>query len=320
MARREARTMVNMEQELNIRNTNSYHGSGYTDGNGGNYAHNGFGNDPKYWASDRGIPLSKAEYEAQQGKKLPALFGVEWETVSNIPSQFALNALMSQAFKLFPDGFWKMESDCSLGGRGANTEAITSTFTKAWMRNNYRFFKAFYEYTKACGIAPDNSCGMHVNVSLVNFGKDLDTQAKNIAKIHNWIMNNWSIACKLFHRDERHTTYCSRMSNFTADDVKAGHGSHAVAMNYSHLYENKLTARRVEFRLVGPQESYPAFRNTMEVLFHLIEQSKKLSARDFEDPCKLWRGGNFHVRDRVRDVLPADVVARIEWNAEERFI
>lgn len=318
MTRRGTQEQLNMAQELNIRNTSGYHSS---NGRTGNYAHNGFGDVVKCFVSDRAIPLSDEEAKAELGKKFHSLFGIEWECVSDIPTRFALDALMSHAFELFPDGFWKMESDGSLGGGdGYSTEAISATFTKSWLRNNYQNFRAFYEFTGACSIRPNDSCGMHVNVSLNNFGKDLDTQARNVAKIHNWIMRNWETACALFHRSMNHTYYCDRMAEYSAEDIKRGRGSHGVAMNYMHLYEDKITARRVEFRLVGPQTTYPAFRNTMEVIFHLIEQSKKLSARDFNDPVKLWNGGNFHVRDRVRDVLPADVFERIEFNAAERFI
>lgn len=327
MARREANVNRNMS-ELNLHRVEGYHASGWDE----NYAQAGFGNENEesaalFFASDRAKSLKEIEEALQHGENVPIPkgYGIEVELGTEIYSRLLFETAMSKGFTdLFPAKLWKLQRDGSLEPerRGCVTgEAITQVFAKSWMRNNYRNFKLFWQFMDECGIRPNDSCGMHVNVGLYMFGKDIDTQCRNIAKIHNWIMNNWETALALVHRKpECAAQWSARMPRMTAAQIAEGNGNHHVAMNYSHLYESEITARRVEFRLVGPQKSYPAFRNTMEVIFHLVEQSKKLSAADFNDPSKLWRGANWHVHNRLRDVLPSYILDTIEFNMAERFI
>ena len=114
-------------------------------------------------------------------------------------------------------------------------------------------------------------------------------------KLHNWIADNYNFACALFHRDIHHTHYCGRMERGVLDMC----GSHGLMCNYSHM--NAGAASRIEIRLVGPQTTFPAFRNTLETIFHLVEAAK--DGRDFTNPVKLWAGCNECVLDRLHDFV-----------------
>lgn len=251
----------------------------------GNYAMQGFTNGFVVWASDR--PTT-----ADGTKKT---FGYEMEMTSGINNESALSTCVEYGMeKLFPSGLMKQQRDGSLG-RATSTEIITQPMTKAFVRNQYNAFKAFWSFLKERDISPDNTCGMHTNISMVCFGKTRDAQEKAIMRLHNYLSNNYEMCCALFKRDINHTQYCRRMRADYLDRC----GSHGYMMNYAHMDEG--AAARVEIRLVGPQRTFVAFRNTCETVFHLVESAK--DGRDFTNPRSLWRGCNECVVDRLSDMV-----------------
>lgn len=250
-----------------------------------NYAQAGFNGGFKVFASDRTRP---ADGSAKS-------YGLEIELCSSINSSVALGIILEKVvFPTFPAGLFKQQRDGSLCGN-SSSEVITQPMTKAFIRNHYNDFKAMWLFLKDINTAPNNSCGMHTNISMVCFGKTETEQKKAIMRLHNYFCDNYTTACALLKRDTAHTTYCGRMNRDYLDPC----GSHYYMMNYSHMNEG--ASGRVEIRLVGPQKSFGAFRNTMEVIFHLVESAKE--GRDFTDPLKLWEGCNECVIDRLRDIV-----------------
>lgn len=290
--RREARQVT----EMSYTTVQGYHNNTWDS----SYAMNGFSRGFLYWASDRPIPAENVD--------IPKGFGIEWETVSGVNNQrvmvFALSTIAEQ---IFTKGFVKFQNDCSLGGE-SNAEMITGIMTKAFIRNSYTKWREFYRVTRDMDICPDESCGQHINISIANFGTTKEKQLANMVKLHNWIQNNYSFSCKLFKRDENHTHYAGQTRTLTVEqaeneNVPTGHG---CSINWDHVYEDINTAR-FELRLVGPQKTFPSFRNTMETVFWLVKQSKELSAKDWENPVKLWSGCNQYVMQRLSGFLnPAD--------------
>ena len=270
----------------------------YHNGIGGeSYAFNGFGKN-LYFVSDRAMELLANAYGLVRadGKALKG-FGIEWECVSVINSYTVLAEIMDKIiFPLFPKYLWKMQHDGSLGGN-SNCECITQVMTKEFIRNHYADFKSMYEYLKPLNTLPNDDCGMHCNISVALFGKDTETQNKNIMKLHNFInldSKHYNFACDLLKRNRNRTSFCGKMRADYLDPC----GSHYYSMNYKHL-----SVGRLEIRLVGPQKSFGSFRNTMEVIFHLIEKSKELNENDFvNNPIKLWKGCNRYVLDRLNDI------------------
>lgn len=294
--RKESRQAVTM----NYQTIQGYHNRTWDE----SYASTGFDCGFRYWASDRPIDADKVEN--------PKGYGIEWETVSGINNQRVMVfALSTIANEIFTRGIVKFQNDSSLGGE-SNAEMITEIMTKAYIRNNYNAWKEFYNVTKAMDICPDESCGQHVNISIANFGKTKEKQIESMVKIHNWMSKNYELACKLLKRNETHTMYCRRMEEITPDDVKndnviTGHG---VCINWAHVNEDTKTAR-LEIRLVGPQKTFVMFRNTLEVIFWLVKQSKELPAKDWDNPEKLWSGCNQYVMQRLSGFLDADTERKI---------
>lgn len=280
--RKEART----KKEISINEIQRYHERSQC----GNYATQGFARDFVVWASDRPA--------AADGTK--KTYGLEIELESQQIFEDTLALILKNAFELFPEGLFKLQHDGSLGG-STSAEAITQPMTKAFIRNHYNDFKAMFEFLRKHHTAPGDSCGMHTNIAMICFGKDRAAQKKAILKLHNWLVDHYRFACALLHRDINYTEYCGNMQHGYLNDC----GSHGYMMNYAHMDEGP--AARVEIRLVGPQKTFPAFRNTLECIFHLVEAARE--GRNFDDPVKLWKGCNECVMDRLLDMREAGFIS-----------
>ena len=238
--------------------------------------------------------------------------GIEWENVSPLRrsagSTVYCNLLHMMIEKSgFPKDFWRIEADGSV-----DAECITQTFSKAWLRNNYKCFKALYECCAAFNVTTnDPRCGMHVNLDISWFGADLETQLENIRKLSYLINRHYDFFCVAFHRDRNHTTYCGRMTstkeywkNFNFENAV---NDHYISMNLSHVLRQK----RVEIRLVAGQKDYFGFRNTMETVFHIVERVSKLSWNDLDNLEKVLKGCNTYVFKRIStDCLTANVITQ----------
>lgn len=274
------------ERTANIKMMSGYHAR---QGEERNHA-NSFEGGAKYFASDRAKALS--EVATAKG------YGIEWEMTSSLTSDGTVLAtiLNSEFSAHLPQNFFKFEHDCTV-----DIECVSQIGTKAFYRNHYASFKAIYKYLRVIQTGPNfggTNCGMHVNISIANFGKTEAQQKANLMKLHNWINRSeesYTFACKMLHRDLNRTRWCGKMH----PDFLDACGSHGYCMNYSHMDEGR--ASRVEIRLVGAQKTFPAFRNTMETIFWLVKQSKELSADAWSDPIKLWSGCNQYVFDRLQD-------------------
>ena len=206
----------------------------------------------------------------------------------------------------FDDDFFKIESDCTVDG-----ECITQTFSKAWLRNNYKAFKAMYSMFETFNITTnDERCGMHVNLDSSHFGSDPETQETNVRKLGYVINKHYNLLKIAFGRNGS-TSYCARMTS-TVDywkntPIEYFSNSHGISYNLGHF----LHQGRVEIRLVGGQRNYAGFRNTMETVFHIIDRVNKLAWKDLDDIEKLFKGCNAHVFDRLStNCLQADVIDR----------
>ena len=114
-----------------------------------------------------------------------ALIGLEIECISPLADIDSDITVLTNVLKLvfeksgFPKDFIKTEKDCTV-----SAENITQTFTKAWLRNNYKCFKAMYECFKELQITTNHpSVGMHVNLDLQNFGSTESEQIENVRKL-----------------------------------------------------------------------------------------------------------------------------------------
>lgn len=264
------------------------------------YAYNGFNNELKYFTSDRFIKTAVIDGELKRadGKILKA-YGLEIETqCSAIVDQTAYANLLDKViFPLFPAGLFKMQEDGSLGGR-TNAECITQLMTKEFIRNHYKDFKSMWnEYFPMFGISTENAnCGMHCNISLGVFGTSKKAQDDAIRKLYYVINKHFNFFTVALNRTNG-TGYCERCSDYTdikTKDLSTMSCSHYVCMNYGHY-----NAGRIEVRLVGGQKNFACFRNTMEVIFHLVDAVKVLSWNDLDDLSKVFAGCNNYVFDRI---------------------
>lgn len=273
-------------------NVQSYHtGEFYSE----NYAFHGFESN-KLLTSDRYIRLDE-NFRRPDGLPLNGI-GIEFEIECwNVLSDRAFAEIMDKIiFPYFPADMFKMQHDGSLGGLGAiGIECITQVMTIAFIRNNYRNFKAMFDYFTDFGISASKSgrCGMHVNISNSLFGKTEEKQKEAIRKLHYIINSNFSFACKLFKRNENRTGFCGRMN---PNEIEFDAGNHHVCMNYSHF-----SVGRIELRLVGGQKDYYSFRNTMECVFFLIDRVKKLSWAECYSMKSIFTGCNQYVYKRLQD-------------------
>lgn len=291
-----------VNRHTEIASVQSYHSHENSRG-ASNYAQCGF-TEKGYYTSDRIVKLVNGE--RADGKPMKG-YGLEVETVSTITRQTVLAEVYDKIiFPIFPKYLWKMQNDCSLGGR-SNAECITQVMTMECIRNNYSAFKAMYnDYFPAFGIkANDSSCGMHVNISRACFGSDEETQEHAMKNLLYFVNAHFDLACALTMRDRAHTRYCmpsTRLDKaFIRDNdletlarYSCGHG---CACNLAHVNEDGTA--RFELRVVGGQPTYGAFRNTMETIFWLVKVCKKLTLDDMDDLVKVFRGCNQYVLDRL---------------------
>jgi len=272
-----------------------------------------------YFRSDRAMVLDY-DYRRPDGQPLRG-YGLEIESECFDFSSDILAELYDKIiFTHFPADLFKMERDGSLSG-GHNAECITQIMTKAFIRNHYKDFKTMYDtYFPAFNISCSRTgnCGMHVNVSNACFGKDRETQDDAIRKLFYFINHNFSVACKLFARDERHTGYCSQMSCGTIESAKryrltGRYSDHGISYNLGHYEQG-----RVEIRLVGGQSGYYCFRNTMETVFWLVEHIHTVPWEKLDDMRYVFRGCNQYVIKRLTDCgLSYDVLNDIIAHKKE---
>lgn len=282
----------------------------------------------KFFNSDRVINIT-SDYKVSEDNTASTLriakvgsdiqsYGNEIElTCSTINDSTVLANILHLVYsKCFPVDFIRMEDDGSLYSDTSlsSAECVTQTYSKAWMRNNYAGFEAMFKYFEEFGITPgDYCCGMHVNIGLANFGKTKEKQDDAIRKFWYLVANNYELM-KVLVRREGSTTYCGNVEDRTKSEVKAMDlnsmsSSHGYCMNYSHYSEG-----RIEFRLVGGQKNFKAFRNTMESVFFLVEASKRISWTDIDDLVKVFSGCNQYVLDRLSRCVDKRVLSADKYN------
>lgn len=271
-----------------------------------NYAFQGFEKN-LYFTSDRTKELD-ANFRLASGQPLKG-FGLEIE----VESDYLCNgnalafSLKNLAFTELPANLFKFQSDGSLCGGNSSIEAITQVMTKEFIRNNYYGFKYMYEVFGVYGISASRSgnCGMHCNMSVGMFGRDYQTQQQAIMKFVYFVNKHYDLACDLFKRGRDCTDYCRRMYGFDNKDfcksydlrLTSEHNSnHGICWNLAHF-----NTGRVELRLVGGQPNYAGFRNTMEVIFHLVKACGNLSWDALDNPVKVFTGCNKYVLSRLAD-------------------
>lgn len=265
----------------------------------------------KFFNSDRAVNIT-GDYKVSEDNTASTLkimkagspiasFGHEMElTCDTINSDTVLANILGLVFSnCFPDDFFRMEQDGSLSG-SSSAECVTQTYSKGWMRNNYKNFKTMYEYFKEFGITPgDYSCGMHVNIGLTNFGKSKETQDEGIRKFWYLIANNYEFFKHAVRRDDHDLTYSGRLGEISKAQAKTMDltrmsASHGYCLNYSHYSQG-----RIEFRMVAGQPNFKSFMNTMEMVFHLINACNRLSWNDLDDMTKVFKGCNQYVLNRL---------------------
>lgn len=283
----------------------AYHEREHRYGDYESYAYQGFESN-KYFRSDRPMKLDE---NFNRPDRLPLEgFGLEIETECNsmttdyVPgfdAEVAVATIFKKViFPVFPPDLFKMQRDSSLN-RGIGIECITQVMTRQFIRNHYKDFKAMYSTLfPLFGISCSRSgnCGMHCNISNAVFGDTREKQVEAIRKLHYIINRHFTVACKLFKRDQNRTGYCAQMPYENARTMEISGGSHYVCMNYSHFESG-----RIELRLVGGQPDYYAFRNTMECIFFLCDRVKKIAWSDLDDLVKVFRGCNQYVIKRLAD-------------------
>jgi len=270
-----------------------YHGARQA---GINYAFCGFRSN-KYFTSDRTIKCNE-HFQREDGKPMKG-YGLEIETGfalarSDVARNILANIMQTAVFPTFPDDLFKMQEDGSISG----VECITQVMTKEFIRNHYKDFKTMYnDLFPMFGIrCDDGSCGMHVNISNGLLGTTPKTQEASLRKLYYIINKHYDFFKAAFYRTGS-TTYCGRMSceNAKTMDVNAMPSSHYNSFNGSHFREG-----RIEIRLVGGQKNFACFRNTMEVVFHIVDAVKDLSWADCDDLTKIFKGCNKYVFDRIK--------------------
>ena len=256
----------------------------------------------RYFTSDRFIKLNE-QFEREDGKPLKG-YGLEIEIECfDICNQKALAEVLDKIiFAEFPPHLFKMQRDGSLAG-DSSAECITQPMSKEFIRNNYRNFKLMYNhYFPIFNISAveTGDCGMHVNISNANFGRDEKTQEMAIRKLYYIVNKHFNLMCSLLNRDKRNTCYCGKMDCDVAKtmDIHNVDSNHYICFNLGHY-----DAGRIELRLVGGQKDFGCFRNTMESIFHLVEASKTLDWKELDDVVKIFKGCNSYVFDRLETLV-----------------
>lgn len=313
----------NVRKTTDTRGMQGYH---HSDGVSRNYAQAGYGDKRYYYASDRKVELERinGEWVRKDGKPIKG-YGLEIELANNaiVSTSIATNVLRTMVLNHIDEDLFKIQSDGSL--RGSSTaEAITQVISKEAVRNYYPKWKRMYdENMPETGWQTNSSCGMHVNISLAVFGKEAKAQFDAIKKLCYFVNNRFSFSCWLFHRSIGSTDYCAPRETFgnlaymkglSMAEARSFVSSHGVSFNWGHYGESPSTAR-VELRLVGPQDSYIRFRNTMECVFHLVEACKSLSWASMDDPKAVFKGCNKYVVQRLGDLVRAGLLTQADFDA-----
>ena len=245
------------------------------------------------------------------------VYGVEIETecfgsMSN--SNVYAEVLQKVIFSHFPDDLFRIERDGSLRSVTIQAECVSQVMTKSFIRNHYNDFKNMYDlYFDSFNISCSRSgnCGMHVNISHSCFGSTKEIQMETIRKFACIVNMYYDLFSKALMRKLEKRDYCCQMyysrnniddtieffknatvvCNNEYDDV-LGNGSHGYCFNFSH-------PGRTELRLVGGQPNYYAFRNTMEVVFWLVEKARKISWNQIKDKTNIFKGCNKYVYKRL---------------------
>lgn len=285
----------NIGNQINVASANlqGYHQGGY----GESYAFRGF-NSNKYFTSDRFIKLDD-NFKRADNKPLKG-YGLEIETGWNYSScrdrvaqNIVANIVTNAIYPLFPADLFKMQEDCTITG----VEMITQVMTKEFIRNNGASFKAMWDniFPNFGMTTDDGHCGMHVNLSVGLFGTTEKKQEEGVRKLFYIINKHYNFFKVALYRTGS-TGWCNRMNYDNAKTMDVHHmdSSHGNCFNGSHF-----DAGRVEIRLVGGQKNYACFRNTMEVIFHIVEAIKVLNWNDLDDLAKVFSGCNNYVFDRL---------------------
>ena len=274
-----------------------YHGGNFSNEH---YAFEGFKSN-KLFTSDRHIELD-SNFQRPDGIPLDG-WGLEIEQECwGIRNKRILAEIEEKViFSHFPADLFKMQDDGSLGGVDRiGVECITQVMKKSFIRNHYRDFQLMFYIWEQLNISASRSghCGMHINISNALFGKTVEKQKDNIRKFFYFINKNYSLACKLFKRDECNTHYCGRM--YIPENVRtmsiAGGGDHTKCFNFTHF-----NMGRIELRLAGGQKDYFSFRNTMEVAFFLVERMNQLKWEQLDNIATVFKGCNQYVYKRLED-------------------
>lgn len=285
---------ITNNREVRRGNLQGYHAGGY----GEEYAFRGFTKN-LYFTSDRTIDCNE-NFERADGKALKG-FGLEIETgfvlstIRNTTAQNILSNIMATAvFSTFPAHLFKQQTDCTISG----TECITQVMTKEFIRNHYKDFKTMYnDLFPMFGIkCDDGQCGMHVNISVGLLGTTAKIQEENCKKLYYIINKHYDFFKAALYRVGS-TAYCRQMAyaNAKTMNVHCMDSSHGNCFNGSHF-----DAGRVEIRLVGGQKNFACFRNTMEVIFHLVGALKSLSWKQCDDLVAIFSRCNQYVYDRIK--------------------
>lgn len=285
------------------------------------YAYRGFARN-LYFTSDRTIVLDES-FQRPDGKPLQG-YGLEIETecMSIRDNTVYAELLDKVVFSHFPADMFKLQRDGSLGG-ASSAECITQVLTQERIRNLYPSFKAMYDtYFPAFQVscAATGNCGMHVNISNACFGRTKAIQDESIRKLLYVVNRHYDVMCSMLRRDHSRTGYCrlmyvylskasclsANLSNFDTD--------HGVCFNLGHY-----DAGRVELRLVGGQKNFASFRNTMETVFFLVSNLRKLRWEDLDNLGTLFEGCNQYVYDRLTlaarenpTLISSDVLDRVK--------
>lgn len=292
-----------------------------------NYATQGFeGNG--YFTSDRVIKLD-SNFRALDkngnvdAKRILKGYGLEievecWSINQNeVLCEVLKNICMKEIMN--SDKLFKYQDDGSLDGESSK-ECITQVMTKEYIRNNYPGFKQMFEYFKKFSISASRTknCGMHVNMSNGLFGTNKKTQIEAIRKLIYIVNRHYDFMCDLVKRDKSRLTYCGRMGNFTRMEYAKSfdleqHGvesnsNHYICFNYAHF-----NAGRVELRMIGGQQDYYTFRNTMECIFHLVDTVKSISWEQCDDLKRIFKGCNKYVVKRLIDCVASRTLSQSDF-------
>jgi len=268
-----------------------------------------------YYNSDRFIPTGN-RYERTDGKPIKA-YGLEIEMVSEYINrqQVIANVIHNIVVKRFkttkPLYLMKYQHDGSLRNDYGNdwaVECITQPMTKEFIRNNYSVWRCMFEDLKnGFGIHTNRTCGMHCNLSTALFGKDTEEQYDNILKLYYIIHKYFDMFWSLFLR-RGDNTYCAPdryVQRVSIDEFRvlykkggsrelSNESDHYTAINTGHI-----ATGRLELRLVGSCTTFAQFRNTMELVFFLVDKVKKLSWKQLDNFVSIFSGCNQYVYDRL---------------------